>query len=183
MKGKKTRSPRERAHRNQWTQADSRQLKREKKRKGLKAGARHEIDLQSGLAKAGGGKRDPRIGSKKRVPLNVASQAPEKNPLPARQPKIRVAKAEAPAPVASPAKLQAELARLENDERLNVLLDKVDAGIHLDVVDQSWLDKQLARHEELMNLLGLNDAAAETSEDDDDLLARFERNDFDGKAH
>lgn len=59
-------------------------------------------------------------------------------------------------------KLEQELATIENDERLNLLLDRLDDGQSVSADDEAWLDAKLARHQELLAELGIED------EDDDD---------------
>ena len=76
------------------------------------------------------------------------------------------------------AKWERELDKLENDDRLNALLDKLELEQPISEEDQVWLDKKLARHQELLKLLGLGDDEKEGS-DPDELLQRFIDNDFD----
>lgn len=119
------------------SQADveGRLRKKEKKRKGLKTGSRHSEagdnrDITGKVAK------DPRIGSKKKIPLIVEKQ-----------------------PKASPAQrklsAQQELEALENDAQLNVLLDRIEDGESLGAGLQSYVDQKLDRIEVLMKQLGL----------------------------
>lgn len=56
---------------------------------------------------------------------------------------------------------QAELDLLETDERLDALLERLEAGETLSAEDQAWVDAKLDRIDELMQKLGL-------SYDDDD---------------
>ena len=62
-----------------------------------------------------------------------------------------------------------ELALIENDQRLNDLLEQLDNGESISAVDQSWVDKQMARHQQLMQELGWLDDDGE-----EDLLQQFE---------
>ncbi|CAH0532316.1 Der GTPase-activating protein YihI [Vibrio stylophorae] len=146
-----------------------------RKRKGLKAGARHSEGKSQGTGMAQG-QRDPRIGSKKAIPLVVATTAPElkKGGVVERQ---RMS-------------TEKELQMLENDVQLNALLDRLDNGERLGAGMQAYVDEKLARIEVLMNELGLLDDEPEVVEkpakavkakpaSDDDLLSQFEGLDMD----
>ncbi len=125
------------------TQADveGRLRKKEKKRKGLKTGSRHSVAEQQANANAGA-KRDPRLGSKKKIPLIV-----EAKPKPNKAQKKFSA--------------QQELEMLENDAQLLVLLDRLDNGESLGAGLQQYVDQKLARIEVLMKQLGLLDEEQE----------------------
>ena len=58
------------------------------------------------------------------------------------------------------------------DDRLNVLLDKLELEQPISDEDQAWLDQKLERHQELLKLLGLNEDG-ETEASEDELLQRF----------
>lgn len=67
-----------------------------------------------------------------------------------------------------------ELEQLESNERLNALLDEVDAGKQLGKEDARWLDSTLARHQQLLEQLGLlDDDEEEEPLEGDDLWTRF----------
>lgn len=154
------------------TEADveGRLRKRLKKRKGQKSGSRHSESTQK---TAGGSKQtlDPRLGSKKKIPLIV-----EAKKKPTKQERKLAA--------------EKELELLENDAQLNVLLDRLDNGDKLGVGLQKYVDEKLDRIEVLMKQLGLfeEDSEEEDSEEaiaesvkpskkargDADLLAAFE---------
>lgn len=148
---------------------EGRLRKRVKKRKGLKSGSRHS-DAGAQNHNAKGQVRDPRLGSKKKIPLIVEpqkKQTPQERRLSAEQ----------------------ELAMLENDAQLNVLLDRLEAGENLGAGLQKFVDEKLDRIEVLMKQLGLFDEAPAVEEEaftssslprsDDDLLADFDEIDFD----
>lgn len=158
---KKTRNPGRIGARkeNRETAEQGRERKRKARRKGLAPGSRHN---QGG--EGGGGatrvERDPRLGSRKPVALVPGEDK-------AAVARVRVAKPEALTP-------EQELERLENDERLNTLLDRVEAGDKLDREDAAWLDRTLARHQQLLEQLGLLDDEADAAPaDGDDLWSRF----------
>ncbi|KOO02953.1 Der GTPase-activating protein YihI [Vibrio nereis] len=156
------------------TQSDveGRLRKREKKRKGLKTGARNS-EAKAQKQQSAGQKQDPRLGSKKKIPLVV--EAPKK-----------LSKAD------RRANAEKELEMLENDAQLNVLLDRLDNGDSLGAGLQKYVDEKLERIEVLMKQLGLyeEEPAEEECEEevvetapkkaskkvatDDDLLSQFE---------
>lgn len=148
---------------------DSREIKRKRKRKGLKAGARNaESNAEQNRRFAQ--KKDPRIGSKKPIQLVVE----EKKKTSKQERRLTN---------------EQELAMLENDAQLMVLLDRIDNGENLGTGLQKYVDEKLARIEHLMGRLGLlNDEEAESEDEiaefpefedrkaksDDDLLAEFD---------
>ncbi|MGK9173612.1 Der GTPase-activating protein YihI [Yokenella regensburgei] len=121
---------------------ESRDRKRDKKHRGNAPGSRASGASES----TGSGKRsqqnDPRIGSKKAIPLGV-TEAPVKT-----QKKPKSEK-----PMLSP---QAELDSLETDERLDALLERLEEGESLSAEEQSWVNARLDRIDELMQQLGLS---------------------------
>ncbi|EKO3573162.1 MULTISPECIES: Der GTPase-activating protein YihI [Vibrio] len=159
---------------------ESRERKKLKKRKGLKSGSRHSDGGEQSQRTAEQA-RDPRLGSKKKIPLIVETgkkASKQQRRLDAEQ----------------------ELAMLENDPQLNVLLDRIDSGENLGAGLQKYVDEKLDRIEVLMKQLGLFDDAADEDDEpeddfsipqatqskvrkvqsDDELLAQFENLDVDG---
>ena len=130
---------------------EARERKRLKKRRGLASGSRTQVESANQKNKADAQTKDPRIGSKVPVALVVEAK-PKTKP----QPKP---KAEAK-PRLSP---EEELAKLENDERLDALLDRIDDGETLSAEDQSYVDQTLDRIDALMEQLGI-----ELGDDEDD---------------
>ncbi|WP_154180520.1 Der GTPase-activating protein YihI [Vibrio furnissii] len=163
---------------------EGRLRKKAKKHKGLKTGSRHSEGAEA-TVRNGAQQRDPRLGSKKPIPLIV--DAPKK--LNKQERRLSAEK---------------ELAMLENDAQLNVLLDRIDNGEKLGAGLQKYVDEKLDRIEVLMNQLGLFEDAEEMEEaeeaeaiapqpqakatkakakTDDDLLSQFENldlNDYKG---
>ncbi|ADN77936.1 protein of unknown function DUF414 [Ferrimonas balearica DSM 9799] len=128
--------------------------------KGQASGSRHS-QSKLALARQERAETDPRLGSKTPVALFVDSTAPAKP----------AAKALAP---------DVELAKLEADPRLNLLLERTEAGETLKPKDQQWLDATLDRIADLMQQLGLDveedDAFEEENADGEpDLFSRFEQ--------
>ena len=77
---------------------------------------------------------DSKIGSKKKIPL--LNETPDETSF--RDAEIR-------------------LIQLENDPRLNQLLDKVENGASLHPSDKKWMNQQLNEIESLLVFLGLDD--------------------------
>lgn len=162
---------------------EGRERKKQKKRKGLKTGNRNSDAKQTEQRQASA-KRDPRLGSKKKIPLVVeAAKKPSKQ-----QRKLNA---------------QQELEMLENDAQLNVLLDRLDNGENLGAGLQKYVNEKLDRIEVLMKQLGLFDdqdddepqddveavakptksASRKNASSEDELLSQFEDldlNDFKG---
>ncbi|TDQ59421.1 hypothetical protein EDC45_0068 [Mesocricetibacter intestinalis] len=142
--------------------AKAREEKRKKKHKGLAAGSRHSsADNQAGGQPTE--TKDPRIGSRKKVPLIV-----EFVNKPPREAKVaqKVLK-----DVLSP---EQELERLENNECLNQLLDALDAGKTLSADEHKFVEDCLERIAQLMEQLGIEDE----DEDEEDLYRSFENIDI-----
>ncbi|MFQ2085978.1 Der GTPase-activating protein YihI [Aeromonas veronii] len=132
---------------------EGRERKRAAKRKGLKAGSRQQVEQPK--SKSGNSQsKDPRIGSRKPVVLVVD----DKQKKPAAPKAVKEKKL-----VMTP---EQELASIENDDRLNDLLDRLDAGETLDAAEQAWVDQRVDRYQELMDELGIID----NDDDEDDEL-------------
>ncbi len=130
---------------------EGRERKRAAKRKGLKAGSRQQAEQASN--KNGKQAKDPRIGSRKPVALIVEEKSGKPvAPKPVKEKKL----------VMTP---EQELAAIENDDRLNDLLDRLDAGETLEEAEQTWVDQRVDRYQELMDELGIIDN--DDDEDDD----------------
>lgn len=123
--------------------------KHKEKGKGRAAGSRYSGEQKQARAESAGTQGDARVGSKTPVPLTVA-----KKPQSAKQ----------------------EFAELENNSRLQTLLEQMENGEILKKADQQWVDVQLARYQELAEQLGI-DLDAE-DEDDDDFEYDFNENDI-----
>jgi ribosome assembly protein YihI (activator of Der GTPase) len=148
----------------------ARDKKRKDKLKGNKAGNRNAIESkQSAEQNQRQAKNDKRIGSKTPITLIQNEQAQkEVNIKTNLQPKAKVVKT---APVAAIQKLspEKELIEIENNERLNDLLEQAETNQPLTKADQAWVDLQMQRHQELMKELGWIDEDGE-----EDLLQQFE---------
>lgn len=137
---------------------EARDRKREKKHRGHASGSRAHPVAQSQNKQGGAKAKDPRIGSKKPIPLLAEGQTVKK---PAAEPVAKPKKARM-----TPAE---ELEKLENDQRLDALLDRLENGETLPAEDQAWLDETLDRIDVLMEELGIemdDDADDEQAEED-----------------
>ncbi|MFI8418433.1 Der GTPase-activating protein YihI [Serratia sp. NPDC078593] len=131
---------------------EARERKRLKKRRGLASGSRTQVENGKQKNQSSSDVKDPRIGSKTPVPLLVESKAKAK---PQTKPKAEAK------PRLSP---EEELAKLENDERLDALLDRIEDGETLSADDQAYVDQTLDRIDALMEQLGI-----ELGDDEDDI--------------
>ena len=134
--------------------------KRIKKVLGKPAGSRYSqpvSDKQPAKVKSN---NDPRLGSKKPVDLFGKPDLSENTKV-----KTRFFTPEQ------------ELDHIENDQKLSDLLAKLDAGKMLDAASQHYVDQKLKRHQQLCDMLGIKDVEDldEVSENDDDILATYEK--------
>ena len=137
-------------------------IRKKRKHKGLASGSRHSA-VEEKANKLQNEIKDPKIGSKKKVPLVVEFiNKPEKDQL---IPVIKQVKKQDP---------MRELENLENNEILNELLDALDEGQTISKADQQFVDECLDRISELMEELGIEDE----DESEDDLYRTFERIDI-----
>ncbi|EEX49531.1 hypothetical protein HMPREF0621_1886 [Pasteurella dagmatis ATCC 43325] len=145
--------------------AKAREDKKKRKHKGLASGSRHSATENNANNQALE-KKDPRIGSRKKVPLIVEFvNKPEKGMT------IPPMKLEEKAPKLDP---MLELEQLENNECLNQLLDELDAGKTLNADDQKFVDECLDRIAQLMDELGISDE----EDTEEDLYRTFEKIDI-----
>lgn len=146
--------------------AKAREEKRKRKHKGLPTGSRN-VDIAEQKKTVVKEVKDPRIGSRKKVPLMVEFvNQPEKGRTIKPVPVVEAPKAIAP---------EVELERLENNVILNELLDQIEAGKVLSADDQKFMDECLDRIDELMTELGIED---EDDDNGDALLRQFETMDI-----
>jgi len=146
--------------------AKAREEKKKRKHKGLPTGSRNvdPAEQKKAVVKE---VKDPRIGSRKKVPLMVEFvNKPEKGQI------IKPVAVEEYKPHLSP---ELELEQLENNEILNQLLDEIEAGKTLSAKDQQFVDECLDRIDELMTELGIQD---EDEDNGDALLRQFETMDI-----
>ncbi|QLB18721.1 Der GTPase-activating protein YihI [Mannheimia granulomatis] len=148
--------------------AQAREEKRKRKHKGLPTGSRN-ADLAEKKKESVKEVKDPRIGSRKKVPLMVEFvNQPEKGRT------IKPVPIESQKPTLSP---EQELEQLENNECLNQLLDDLEAGKTLSLEDQKFMNECLDRIDELMTELGI-EFEDEDGDAGDALLRQFETMDI-----
>lgn len=147
------------------TKKSDRALAGKKNKSGNKAGSRHNSNIVGGKDGSAASKNDPRHGSKKAIKLDLPSQVQVIAPKKEQGPKLTD---------------EQKLFKLEEDPRLNQLLDMLEEGKDLNQDDQKWLNKTLNQIEALMERLGITEeddlgqvieSAAAVS--DDDLLDKF----------
>ncbi|MDX1678047.1 Der GTPase-activating protein YihI [Arsukibacterium sp.] len=147
-----------------------RQPKEETKKKGAgkKSGSRNAmVELKPEQQSGHSGPKDPRTGSKKPIAL-IPEPAPAPSLKPDMQPKARLSKATMPTLSAAD-----ELAMIENDPQLQLLLERVENNEVLTGKDAKYFNAKTARLEQLLQQLGLTEQT-----DDEDPLAQFERTDW-----
>ena len=131
---------------------ESRELKRKRKHKGLPSGSRFNGPDNNQNKKSTNTIKDPRIGSKKPISLLQTNDSTIKNKVNQPQ-KTKLTP-------------QQELEQLENDTKLDHLLDLVEQGKTLTDDQQSYLDNKLDRIDQLMKQLGIED---DDLDDDEEL--------------
>lgn len=148
---------------------EARERKRKAKLKGNKPGARNVLESkQTQNTNAKKAANEKRIGSKKPVELIIEDKQPQtEKPKVVLQPRVKVVKT--PVKTESQLSPEKELELIENDQRLNELLEQLENEENLSHADQSWVNKQMERHQKLMTQLGWLD-----DEGEEDLLQQFE---------
>ena len=150
---------------------ESRNRKRKAKLKGNKPGARNIVESKQTQNKnVKQADNQKRVGSKKAVTL-VIEDTPKQTLTPkvAMKPKAKIIKNNTAEKVELKLSPEKELASIENDERLNDFLEQLDNEEILSSADQSWVETQMARHQQLMQDLGWLDDDGE-----EDLLQQFD---------
>ena len=156
----------------------ARERKRQAKRKGLKPGTRQAQEGGEGGGCHSSAPKDPRIGSRKPVALVVETPV-EKKPVAAPKPVKSAEQLEQERLAKLRSKQERELVDIENNERLNALLDRLDEGQSISSADEEWLEQMLERHQALLAELGIEDEDDEAPSEPDELLSRFINDEFD----
>lgn len=140
-------------------------------RKGQKSGSRHSQASEE-VRTSSSGAKDPRIGSTKAVSLTAPIQQTARDVPVKNKPVIKQTTSK---PVVEPTEAWlAELEQIESDLRLQDLMAQVDEDETLTANDQAYFNKKMARHQFLVEKLGLD-----TDEDDDALFDEFENSKYD----
>ena len=149
---------------------------RNKKTKGKKPGSRNAPETVSKEQSSGSSKKDPRVGSKKPVALKPEPQQQAEHSQPELkrhlQPQVQLSNAKE---TLSP---EQELEQLENDERLMALLERHERGELLTGKDAKYFNRGIARHQELCEILGIDEEFEESDMQEDDPLEQFVSNDL-----
>ncbi|MCU5773475.1 Der GTPase-activating protein YihI [Erwiniaceae bacterium BAC15a-03b] len=154
----KTKAPKDKRKSREDMNQKSRDQKQDKKHRGNASGSRANPVAQNQNKATDSQPKDPRIGSKKPIPLgNDAAAAKPASAKPVKEKKVKETAEKQPK--LSP---QEELTQLENSERLDGLLDRLENGETLPAEEQAWLDLTLDRIDVLMEQLGI-----ELGDDDD----------------
>lgn len=144
---------------------EARDRKRKNKHSGHAPGSRASGKGSSQGAQSNNKDKDPRIGSKTPIQLGEVTAPPV----------VRPAKVKAEKPVALTP--EAELELLENDERLDALLERLEEGETLSKSDQDWVNTTLDRIDTLMEQLGIAyEDEDEDEEKTDDLMRLLKGN-------
>lgn len=133
---------------------EGRERKRQKKHRGHVSGSRSNVAEQNAQSGRASNIKDPRIGSKKPIALIAETPVQPKEKI---KPKVAANKEKL-----SPEK---ELELLENDDKLDALLERLEDGETLTKDEQKYVDNTLDRIDELMVLLGIE--LEDESEDDE----------------
>ncbi|TMP44095.1 GTPase-activating protein [Pseudoalteromonas citrea] len=149
---------------------------RTKKHKGAKPGSRNaqEAKIETPSSEANKN-RDKRIGSKKPIALTSEHVKPAiEEPKLQRHlaPQVELKK------VKDTLTPEQELNQLENDERLMALLDRHERGELLTGKDAKFFNRSIARHQQLCEMLGIDDEFEEQEVIEDDPLSSFMSNDL-----
>jgi ribosome assembly protein YihI (activator of Der GTPase) len=150
---------------------------RKKKSKGAKAGSRNapEALKEDKQVTAGSSNKDKRLGSKKPISLKPETAKPESaEPKMMRHLKPQVELKEVK-PSLTP---EQELEQLENDPRLMKLLEQHERGELITGKDAKFFNRSVARHQELCELLGIDDEFEEDDIIEDDPLENFMSDDL-----
>ncbi|ELX8380139.1 Der GTPase-activating protein YihI [Providencia vermicola] len=138
--------------------AEGRERKRQKKHRGNKSGARYQEKSSNSQSGKQNDSLDPRLGSKKPVPLVVDANAVSTRTTPVKEPVAKVK--------LSP---EQELEMLEQDDRLDSLLARLEEGETVTTEEQKYIDTCLDRIDELMSILGIELTDEEEEEDEEKL--------------
>ncbi|MFT8210547.1 MAG: Der GTPase-activating protein YihI [Symbiopectobacterium sp.] len=147
--------------------------KRQKKHSGRAASSRANPAVEAAKQSGQGKKSDPRIGSKKPIALTVSDEQSQST-KPQNMHKSAKPKAETVAETRLTP--EQELALLENDDRLDALLERLDNGETLSKDDQKWVDSTLDRINALMDELGIEMDDDEEDAQQEDMMQLLKRN-------
>lgn len=161
--------------------------KRAKKTSGNKAGNRQqEATAQQDNKQNNPANRDPRIGNKTPIVLvkkPTKAERAENKPTPAKTKPSPIAAIRMVEPEVTEVTLAQELQAIEDDTLLQTLLVKEEDDIALTEEEVDYYNEKMERHEQLRDLLGLDDEDDEeeestTKNSEDDLWDKLDKNDL-----
>jgi ribosome assembly protein YihI (activator of Der GTPase) len=159
-----------------------------KNKSGKQAGNRQKEAFNSGLeSQIKAEDKDPRIGSKKLIDLGGPVKAPAQ-PFEAKiKNKVKVDNSPIAAirVVEADTSLEQELAAIEDDSRLQSILDQQEEDISLSNEDVDYFNEKMERHQQLREMLGLDDEDEDESTElvekatsGEDLWDKFDNSDL-----
>jgi len=156
-----------------------------KKKSGKQAGNRQKEAFDSGKeSHTKAEKKDPRIGSKKPIDLGVPTKTPEQPFKAKKKAKVDSSPIAAIRVVEADTALEDELLAIEEDSRLQNILAQQEEDISLNNEDVDYFNEKMERHQQLRELLGLDDREDESPENsgktksEDDLWDKFDNSDL-----
>lgn len=135
--------------------SDSKEPRKKKSPKGQRSGARNSliVEPKSNTSKVAGDKKDPKLGSKKKIELVKQKVVEKKIVAKANHlPNVQLKKVDTPA-----LPPEQELKQLESDSRLIELAERVESGELLTGKDAKYFNQKMERHEQLLEILGIED--------------------------
>lgn len=160
--------------------------KRKKAPKGQKSGNRNSLvedkKVTISTDATTNQKKNSKIGSKKPIELVPVKSAPVEKPIQHSNKKPEVVLKKVKQNVLSP---EQELVQLEKDEKLIELAERVERDELLTGKDAKYFNKHMARYDELLEILGLNDDDQDsdtnsvTKDDDESKLDQLDSNQWD----
>jgi hypothetical protein len=159
-----------------------------KKKTGKQAGNRQKEAFDSGLeSQIQAENKDPRIGSKKLIDLGgPVTAAPQ--PFKAKvKNKVKVDNSPIAAirVIEADTSLEQELSAIEEDSRLQHILDQQEDDIALSNEDVDYYNEKMERHQQLREMLGLDDEdedepaeSVEKTKSGEDLWDKFDNSDL-----
>ena len=146
----------------------SQDTRRKKSPKGQKSGNRNslvdETQIKSNSSSTSNAKKDPKVGSKKAIELVPSKSAPLVNKSIQHSDKkpevvLKTVKTSQLTP-------ELELEQLENDEILIALAERVEDGELLKGKEAKYFNKHIARYDELVEQLGLEEVDDDENPDE-----------------
>lgn len=159
--------------------------KRVRKANGKQAGNRQQEAKKSTAQNTSNQQaKDPRLGSKKPIDLGQIKIAENtENNVPIKEKKTAIAAVRV---VDNSNDYEEELYAIEDNEELQIIIEKQEAGQELSDQEVDFFNEKMTRHEELRTLLGWDDdedsdqdVIEDTSKSDDDLWNKFDNSELD----